>query len=293
MSIIDANSNTTSRIPCLLSQGVRTIIRYYNFSNSRRLPEKRMELAEAQALASHGIQMAAVFQQRQDQADDFSELKGVAAGRRAYRYARDNIGQPAGSAIYFGVDFDASSSQIRNNIAPFFEGVKRTFAEEGGGNPEYRIGAYGSGLVCGTLTRSGLIGLTWLSLSRGHRGTRDVLRTGEFHLAQRPPATTLCGLDIDFDEPNPDRPDFGAFTIDGDASGQPIPVVAAGERHRVVARHGLRLREGPGSEFEIIGSLSPGQIVFVASVVDGWARVDVDGDGQIDGFASIGFLERV
>src|SRR6185503_8475426 len=100
-------------------------IRYYNFSNSLAFPEKRMELAEAQALATHGLQIAVTFQQRQNQVADFSELSGLAAGRRAYRHAQDNIGQPAGSGIYFSVDFDASSNEIGNSIAPYFEGIKR------------------------------------------------------------------------------------------------------------------------------------------------------------------------
>src|SRR6266581_9476303 len=123
MSIIDTPFNTESSITCLLSKGVRTVIRYYNFSNSRTLPEKAMELAEAQALAAHGMQIAVVFQQRQNQVADFTELKGVAAGRRAYRYAQDNINQPANSGIYFSVDFDASSNEIENNITPYFEGI--------------------------------------------------------------------------------------------------------------------------------------------------------------------------
>jgi len=292
MSIIDTPFNTESRIPCLLSQGVRTVIRYYNFSNSQSFPEKRMELAEAQALAANRMQIAVVFQQRQNKITDFTEAKGVAAGRRAYRHAQDNISQPAGSGIYFAVDFDASSVDIEDNIVRYFEGVKRAFAEESGGNPDYRIGAYGSGFVCTTLTAKGLIEFTWLAMSRGFRGTRESLSAGEFHLAQRAPAGVLCGLGVDFNDPNPDRPDFGAFTIDDDTAGHG-PLATVGERYRVVARSGLRLREGPGTQFDIVGGLHPGQIVFVVSISDGWARVDVEGDGQIDGFASAGFLERL
>jgi hypothetical protein len=251
-----------------------------------------MELAEAQALAGHGMQIAVVFQQRQNQVTDFTEMKGVAAGRRAYRYVQDNIGQSAGSGIYFSVDFDGSDNEIESNIAPYFEGVKRAFSEESGGNPEYHIGAYGSGLVCTALTKKGLIEFTWLAMSRGFRGTREALSAGEFHLAQRAPAATLCGLGVDFNDPNPDRPDFGAFTIVEDTA-QPGAVGTVGLRYRVVARSGLRLREGPGIQFDIIGGLRPGQIVFVASISDGWARVDAEGDGHIDGFASAGFLERI
>lgn len=290
MSIIDTPFNTKSKIPCLLSQGVRTVIRYYNFSNSHTFPQKRLELAEAEMLSAHGMQIAVVFQQRQNQVADFTELKGIAAGRRAYRHAQDNINQPANSTIYFSVDFDADTTEIKNNIDPYFKGIKDAFAEESGGNPEYRVGSYGSGLVCTTLADKGLIDLTWLAMSRGFRGTREALTAGEFHLAQRVPATTLCGLGVDFNDSNPDRPDFGAFTIDADTL-EHGPTTVTGERYRVVARSGLRLREGPGTQFDIIGGLSLGQIVFVASVNDGWARVDIEGDGHIDGFASAGFLE--
>ena len=94
------------------------------------------------------MQIAVVFQQRQNQVADFTELKGTAAGRRAYRHAHDSIGQPPGSVIYFSVDFDASPDEIDNNITPYFKGIKRAFDEESAGSSEYRLGAYGSGLVC-------------------------------------------------------------------------------------------------------------------------------------------------
>src|SRR5262245_60769184 len=172
MNIVDTPFNTTPKISCLVSQGVGAVIRYYNFSNSRNFPEKCLQLPEAQALASQGVRIGVVFQQRQNQVADFSELKGTAAGRRAYRHAHDNIGQPAGSAIYFSVDFDATKTQITNNVAPYFEGIKLAFDEESGGAPEYRVGAYGSGLVCGALTKKELIEFTWLAMSRGFAGTR-------------------------------------------------------------------------------------------------------------------------
>ena len=291
MSIIDTARNTEAKISCLLSEGVRTAIRYYNFSNSRGLPEKRMELAEAQALGANGIQIAVVFQQSQDRVEHFTKQKGIQAGRHAYRYAEDNIGQPPGSAIYFAVDFDADNNDVDNNVAPYFEGVKQAFAEQSGDHPEYRVGAYGSGLVCTTLAERGLIELSWLAMSRGFRGTQEALSSGRYHLSQRTPPASLCGLDVDFNDANPERLDFGAFSIEGDSTGGP-PLSTAGERYVVVARSGLRLREGPGTQFDIIGGMRFGQVVFVQSITEGWARIDVEGDGRIDGFASAGFLER-
>ena len=287
--IIDTPVSAISSIPCLRSQGVHTVIRYYNHSNSLTFPSKRLELAEAEALSAHGMQIAVTFQQRQNQVADFSEAKGLAAGNRAYRYAQDSIGQPAGSAIYFSVDFDATVNQINNAVVPFFNGVKQAFLAQSGGAAEYRVGAYSSGAVSKALISKGLIELTWLAMSRGFRGTAQALAAGQYNLSQRPGEQTLCGLDCDFNDANPANPDFGAFTLD---HGLPAPPVVA-PRFRVIARSGLRLREGPGTQFEQIGSLSNGQVVFVPSVADGWARVDIEGDGRVDGFASAALLEAV
>ena len=79
MDVIDTPFNTTSTISCLVSRGVGTVIRYYNFSNSLSFPEKCLQLPEAQALGSKGVRIAVVFQQRQNQLADFSELKKPSA----------------------------------------------------------------------------------------------------------------------------------------------------------------------------------------------------------------------
>ena len=133
MKIIDTPWNVTSKLACLKSSGVKTIIRYYNFSNSRSLPEKCLQLDEAQHICAQGMSIVVVFQQRQNKAEDFSREKGLSSGRRAYSYARDSIGQPENSAIYFGVDFDADDSEFVSNILPFFQGVKEAFEFESNG----------------------------------------------------------------------------------------------------------------------------------------------------------------
>lgn len=293
MTVIDTPFNTVSKIPCILSKGVKTVIRYYNFSNSGTFPQKCLNLAEAQALSANGIQIAVVFQQRQNQVGDFSHVKGLAAGRRAYQLAQNSIGQPSGSAIYFSVDFDASKNEIDSNIIPYFEGIKSAFDTESLGKPEYIVGAYGSGLVCGTLTTKGLIEKTWLAMSGGFRGTAAAITKGEYDLLQKAPANTICGIGVDFNEPNPAKPAFGFFSVDIETSHPFIEETVNGIKHKVVARNGLRLREGPGKQFEVINALNPGQIVFVVKTLEDWAQIDVEGDGQIDGFASARFLEVV
>ena len=213
MSIIDTPVNTTNKLACLKSKDVTTVIRYYNFRNSPQLPEKRLLRPEAQAIAAMGMKIAVVFQQGQNSAPAFSDAQGFKAGIRAFTYARDEIHQPTGSGIYFSVDFDASTAQTNDRIVPFFQGVRRAFSQESAGGPSYRVGVYGSGLVSSILTTKGLIELTWLAMSRRFHGTEDAIRAGKFHLNQLPPEKILCGLDVDFNDPNPARPDFGAFTL--------------------------------------------------------------------------------
>ena len=61
-------------------------------------------------------------------------------------------------------------------------------------------------------------------------------------------------------------------------------------RARVNARSGLRMRSGPGAEFDITSLLPHGALVSIIKIVDTWAMVDLEGDGIADGFVSAPFL---
>lgn len=62
------------------------------------------------------------------------------------------------------------------------------------------------------------------------------------------------------------------------------------QKYRVNARSGLRLRSGPGNNFDIIDSLPLGRQVFVGRRQGEWIEVDLQGDGVIDGFVFASFL---
>ena len=292
MLIIDTPYNTSKKIPALLANNVGVVIRYYNFSNSSKLPEKRIELAEAQLLSASNIKIAVVFQQKQNASTDFSLQTGIASGTRAYRYAKDVIGQPEGSAIYFSVDYDASESEINNNIIPFFQGIQQAFNTESGNNPEYKVGVYGSGLVSKLLLAQKLITAIWLTMSTGSNGSKGAFDKKQYNLAQKAPATTLAGIGVDYNIVNPTNPDFGQFSIEQDESPH-TDTIQQFPKYTVIARSGLRLRGGPGLQFEKIGLLKLNQIVYVTAETDGWAKIDIEGDGNIDGFASLHFLEKI
>ena len=306
--IIDTPFNVADKAAALRDAGIKTVVRYYNFRNSSVFPDKCLTAPEAEALTAAGLTVAVTFQQRQNQVGDFSKESGLSTGRRAQQLASETVGQPAGTGIYVSVDFDASEVEIETNIKPFFQGVREGMAP-GGGKPAYRLGAYGSGLVCDTLRDAGLIELAWVSMSRGFRGTEATLAAGNWHLKQLAPPTKLLGFGVDFDEANPAKSDFGEFQVQAedvhkDLAQAATPAVApaaatsamvaasaaAAKTMHVTARSGLRLRAGPGTNFDTVSLMPFGTQVQVQGTTDGWAKIDREGDGAVDGFAFAEFL---
>ena len=62
--------------------------------------------------------------------------------------------------------------------------------------------------------------------------------------------------------------------------------------YKVIARDGLNLRAGPGTEFPIRRNLPFGTLVGLLKRDGPWALVDTIGDGGADGFAFAAFLEE-
>jgi hypothetical protein len=61
-------------------------------------------------------------------------------------------------------------------------------------------------------------------------------------------------------------------------------------KFRVTARNGLRMREGPGTAYDIVATLSSGQVVTVVAISGEWSQVDIEGDGLADGYCHSGYL---
>ncbi|MBU2113493.1 MAG: SH3 domain-containing protein [Gammaproteobacteria bacterium] len=61
-------------------------------------------------------------------------------------------------------------------------------------------------------------------------------------------------------------------------------------RARVTARDGLRLRAGPGTQFDIKTTLRSGQQIYVLGNSGDWSQIDIEGDGFADGYCHSGYL---
>ena len=119
----------------------------------------------------------------------------------AYKQAKA-IGQPAGSAIYFAIDFNAHELEPAKE---YFRGIAASLTAASGGRAEYQVGVYGSGAVCDAIKRAGLARYSWLTNATSWDGSLDYndwnIRQGE---------ALPFSFDNDSDEV---RGDYGGFRL--------------------------------------------------------------------------------
>lgn len=149
----------------LKGSGLDFVGRYYRHSTSRW---PTLTLEEARTVSSNGMKLVALFESHSHKPDYFSYGSGFSDGMTAYQQAK-RIGQPAGSAIYFAVDYNAQEPDIRGPIDRYFRGVHAGLAAAGK-TREYRVGVYGSGAVCDYMKRMRLAEYAWLSGSTAWAG---------------------------------------------------------------------------------------------------------------------------
>ncbi len=290
--IIDVADDVGSFAGRLVDAGVKTVIRYYNHRNVSH-PTKCLTPDELRALHAAGLSVAVVFEQRagaplgradHSHIEDFGEANGVRDAQRALELA-GQLGQPEGSAIYFAVDHDFDQPSQLAQIAQYFEKAKETLAGR------YRVGVYGSGVVGRLLKDRGLVDLIWLAGARRWSGTQDALTAGRYTIFQKHLEQTsdFGRFGYDGNILNPDLSEFGQF---GEVSERPTETGAVG-RFRVIAERALNLRSGPGLDFDIKRSVSSGTIVTGVGREGRWMKVDLDGDGEVDGYMSERLLEPV
>jgi Rv2525c-like, glycoside hydrolase-like domain len=185
------------------ASGINTIIRYYDHENET-LPGKTLRKAERDLILANGFHVAVVFQHNNNQFPSFTWLRGRQDAERSLLLAEENS-QHKGSAIYFGVDGPWGTGYELANIAAYFREVRAKLAAAA-----YRVGVYGSGLVCEALLTNGLADLCWLGAPKTWPSYHIYYQTKKWSLAQLP--TTRCGgRSVDFDQVSGVGADFGQF----------------------------------------------------------------------------------
>jgi hypothetical protein len=208
---LDTTIELTRHAAALKAQGYDFALRYYSNNAS-----KNLSLGEARALASAGLQIGVVWETSGTHAGFFTRAQGLADGAQAFRMAKESIGQPFGSAIYFAVDYDPTQADIDGVVSNYFTGVHAALYVANEGEPSYRVGVYGSGLCCGTLIDRGMATLSWLSQSTAFAGSRQYAEQKRYDLIQMLPARVPGDggmvISIDPDATHPER-DAGLFSL--------------------------------------------------------------------------------
>jgi peptidoglycan hydrolase-like protein with peptidoglycan-binding domain len=196
---MDASMNCQGFAPQIATQQMKFVARYYSDN-----PTKAMTLAEAQALSTVGLNIVAVFENSNNKPALFSGEIGKQQAASALNQAAA-IGQPPFTAIYFAVDYDASTDDVNGSITDYFTEIKNAFSAA---PTQYVIGVYGSGLTCRVIRDVGLAQFTWLTGSMGFAEYTNFRKHAD--IVQLAPMRTLIpGFSIDDDIAQSAA--FGAF----------------------------------------------------------------------------------
>ena len=208
---LDTTMELTRHAVALKRQGYDFAMRYYSHNAA-----KNLSLGEARALSQAGLRIGVVWETSGTRASFFNRAQGLADGAAAFLMAKEVIGQPYGSAIYFAVDYDPTQADIDGVISNYFTGVHAALYVGAEGQPSYRVGVYGSGLCCASLIEREMASLSWLSQSTGFAGSRQYAEQRRYDLIQMLPVRIVgedgVVLSIDPDATHPER-EVGLFSV--------------------------------------------------------------------------------
>ena len=228
IAIIDTPNNAAKVASKLAAQNVKVVVRFFARKPQPGLREKVMAsegnmidgVREPAILIRNGLSIVSLYQYRNNLPEKF--LKGledtgsakaeVAADAKAALDQAKLVGQPEGSAIYFGVDFNVNSAAV-DPVLEYFRVIGQTVGSH------YTIGVYGNGFVNRILRQEKLVAYNWISASRSHEETVAFYNSGQWHLFQNqvdrrwfgPPGKCATGLDVDTNLQNPNVSSIGAW----------------------------------------------------------------------------------
>ncbi|WMS44052.1 DUF1906 domain-containing protein [Acuticoccus sp. MNP-M23] len=341
-AIIDAAWDTRPYVKALAASGVEVVGRYLARcpQPERGIPEKRLmdqglindPRSEVRQIIDNGMAVLSIYQFNNDSKQKFfgkdrngkplpdgscratsrprtPAQEGALDAKAAVAQARA-LGQPRGSAIYFGVDiaFSAGDAPTRKAMLEYMTEVRRILR-----GARYKLGAYGNGDALDVLQNARLIDHSWLSASRAYPGTTAFHNSSRWDLFQHgvnlewftgTPGACRRGLPLDTNIKNArfaNKP-LGAWTRRG------IVRIKASRTREVYAAHRFacdgdaRIRKSANSgPRDLISSQSRcrgGRTVRHSDTVDyanaarigrqagDLVEVDYDHDGTFDGWTA-------
>lgn len=144
----------------LSSLGYTFFARYYRRAPLEGGRGNALSRAEAKRLFDLNFWALAIYQNSSDKPSYFTPENARADAYAAVAAAQHH-GQTPDTTIYFSVDCNPTSAEL-HPIIDYFLIVKDVLWRAG-----YRVGVYGSGLTCKTLSDEGVAHRTWLANAKG------------------------------------------------------------------------------------------------------------------------------
>ena len=296
IAIIDTPNNAAKVAAKLSAQNVKVVVRFFARKPQPGLREKVMAsdgnmidgVREPAILIRNGLSIVSLYQYRNNLPEKF--MKGledtgsakaeVTADAKAALEQAKLVGQPEGSAIYFGIDFNVNRATVEP-VLEYFRAIGQTVGNH------YAIGVYGNGFVNRTLRQEKLVAYNWISASRSHEETVAFYNSGQWHLFQNqvdrrwfgPPGKCSTGLDVDTNLQNPSVSSVGAW-----GAGE----VDRSRNQKIFDQRRFAIRTTP-VESSGGGSCKPDRRVprnanvRILEQSGAWSGVDIDEDGNVDG----------
>jgi len=327
VAILDTSENAAKVVEKLKDKNIKVIARYYAREPQPPLPDKRVafnkigDSLESKILTDNGIAILSVYQYKNQLPEKFitglpdmgSAADEAKADARAALDQAKIVGQPYGSAIYFGVDFDVrdgtkdqNGKLVIESILDHFKIVKQTIGDK------YRVGAYANGYVNRVLRDEGLIVFSWVSPSRSFAETPAYISSGQWHLFQNKvdrrwfgtAGKCPSGLGVDTNVQNPAYPYIGAWGGEAVAPERTKTIFdqrrfalkatvvysAKNDNGLPIAKERCLLRKKWKWEPEDI--IQPASNVRVLSDDGTWVQVDINDDGEADGYCLTASLTK-
>lgn len=325
IAIVDTPDNAAKFASKLSAQNVKVVVRFFARKTQLALREKVMAsdgnivdgVREPTLLIRNGLSIVSLYQYRSnlpakflDGLEDTGSAKAEAAADSGAALEQAKlVGQPEGTAIYFGVDFnltkckcDRSGQLIRNRngdpapnrdivdtVLEYFRAMNRTVGNK------YAIGVYGNGFLNRILRDEKLVSYNWISASRSFEETADFYNRGQWHLFQNQvdrrwfgaPGKCPNGVDIDTNLQNPRVSGVGAWGA-GEVDGSRTQKIFDQRRFAVRATPVFRESGGVGGLIDRQNCKSDNRVlrnatVRILSQSGGWSNADIDEDGNADG----------
>lgn len=141
-----ATQLTQEQIQAIKNAGYQFIGRY--LTNVSGGINKKLTLSEVKNIYNAGLKLFPIFQESGNSASNFNSTTGAENANKAFKAAED-LEIPHKSVIYFAVDFDATDSEITNNVIPYFTSIVDSDLAF-----KYRVGVYGTRNVCNRLNKT-------------------------------------------------------------------------------------------------------------------------------------------